>query len=69
MKVALQCKHKRGRECVESLQILTEFFDSLATLDAPVLKEEQVLHLPTSLPDSYRMVVSALEAILETVQE
>ena len=49
-------------------KILTELFDSLAAMDAPVLKEVQVLHL-TSLPDSYRMVVTALEASLETVQE
>ena len=50
-------------------KILTELFDSLAALDAPVLKEVQVLHLLTSLPDSYRMVVTALEASLETIQE
>ena len=48
-------------------KILTELLDSLAALDAPVLKEVQVLHMLTSLPDSYRMV--ALEASLETVQE
>ena len=50
-------------------KILPEFLDSLAALDALVLKEVQVLHLLTSLPDSYRMVVTALEASLETIQE
>ena len=50
-------------------KILTELFDSLAALDAPVLKEVQVLHLLASLLDSYRMVVTALEASLETIQE
>ena len=47
MKVALHC-NKRGRE------ILTELLDSLAALDASVLKEAQVLDLLTSLPVSYR---------------
>ena len=60
---------KEGESVQNHFKILPEFLDSLAALDALVLKEVQVLHLLTSLPDSYRMVVTALEASLETIQE
>ena len=46
---------------------MTEIFEALAVIDAPVSDEDKVVHLLASLPDSFNMLVTALEANSEAV--
>ena len=46
---------------------MTEIFKELAVIDAPASDEDKVVHLVASLPDSYGMLVTALEENSETV--
>ena len=41
---------------------MTEIFEALAVISDPVTEEDQVVHLLASLPDSFNMLVIALEA-------
>jgi hypothetical protein len=41
---------------------MTEVLDELSIVDEPVKEEDRVVHLLASLPDSYSMLVTALEA-------
>ena len=43
-------------------KVMIEIFDSLAAVGDTVKEEDRVVHLLASLPDSYRMLVTALEA-------
>ena len=56
------------------VKMLTEIFDELSIIGDPLDEENQVVHLLASLPESYDMLVTALEASpevpkLETVTE
>ena len=44
------------------VKMLTEIFDELSIIDGPLDEENQVVHLLVSLPESYDMLVTALEA-------
>ena len=44
------------------VQMLTEIFDELSIIGDPLDEENQVVHLLASLPESYDMLVTALEA-------
>ena len=44
------------------VKMLTEIFDELSIIDDPLDEENQVVHLLASLPESYDMLVTALEA-------
>ena len=46
---------------------MTEIFEGLAVIDDPVSEEDRVVHLLASLPDSFSMLVTALEANSEAV--
>ena len=48
--------------------MMTEIFDGLSVVGDPVLDEDRVVHLLASLPDSYNMLVTALEANAEVPQ-
>ena len=41
---------------------MTEVFEELAVIGDPVKEEDQVVHLLAILPESYSMLVTALEA-------
>ena len=41
---------------------MTKIFDSLSVIGDPVSEEDRVVHLLASLPDSYNVLVTALEA-------
>ncbi len=47
------------------VKAMTEVFDALSVIDDPVSEEDQVVHLFASLPESYSMLVTALEANAE----
>lgn len=49
----------------EHVKVMIEIFDSLAAVGDPVKEEDRVVHLLASLPDSYGMLVTALEANAE----
>ena len=53
---------KDGESVQEHIKAMTELFDALAVMDSPVSDEDKVVHLLTSLPDSFNMLVTALEA-------
>ena len=44
------------------VKMLTEIFDELSIIGDPLDEENQVVHLLASLPESYDMLVTALEA-------
>ena len=44
---------------------MTEVFDALSVVGDPVPEEDRVVHLLASLPESYSMLVTALEANAE----
>ena len=41
---------------------MTEIFEALSVIGDPVSEEDHVVHLLASLPDSFNMLVTALEA-------
>ena len=55
---------KEGESVQEHIR---KMFESLSIMDDPVSDEDRVVHLLASLPDSYGMLVTALEANSETV--
>lgn len=51
-----------GDSVQEHIKALTEIFDSLSIVGDAVPEEDRVVHLLASLPDSYDVLVTALEA-------
>ena len=58
---------KDGESVQKHIKAMTELFEALAVIDAPVSEEDKVVHLLASLPDSFGMLVTALEANSEVV--
>lgn len=58
---------KEGEPVQEHIKKMTELFEGLSVIDDPVSDEDRVVHLLASLPDSFGMLVTALEANSETV--
>jgi hypothetical protein len=56
---------KDGDSVQEHVKVMIETFDSLAAAGDPVKEEDRVVHLLASLPESYSMLVTALEANAE----
>ena len=53
---------KEGASIQKHIKSMTEIFDGLAVIDDPIQEEDRVVHLLASLPDSFNMLVTALEA-------
>ena len=51
-----------GKSVQEHIKEMTEIFNELAVIGAPLDEEDQVVHLLASLPESYDTLVTALEA-------
>ena len=67
MKLELRCRHqslrlKEGNSIQEHLKAMTEIFDGLSVAGDPVSDKDRVVHLLASLPESFNMLVTALEA-------
>ena len=67
-------KLKDGESVQEHIKSMTETFNELSVVGDPITEEDRVVHLLASLPDSYSMLVTALEACpdvpkMETVTE
>lgn len=58
---------KDGESVQEHIKKMTEIFENLSVIDDPVSDEDRVVHLLASLPDSFEMLVTALEANSETI--
>ena len=56
---------REGDSVQEHIRKLTEIFDELAVIGSPVEEEDRVVHLLASLPESYGVLVTALEASSE----
>ena len=56
---------KDGNSVQEHIKAMTEVFDSLSVVGDPIAEEDRVVHLLASLPESYNMLVTALEASVE----
>ena len=56
---------KDGDSVQDHIKTMTEVFDSLSVVGDPVSEEDRVVHLLPSLPDSYSMLVTALESNAE----
>ena len=56
---------KNGKSVQEHIKAMTEIFDGLSVIGDPISEEDRVVHLLASLPDSYNMLVTALEANVE----
>ena len=55
-------KLKEGQSVQRHVKTLTEIFDELAIVGEPLDDESKVVHVLASLPESYDMLVTALEA-------
>ena len=53
---------KEGESIQEHIKSLTEVFEALSVVGDPVSEEDRVVQLLASLPDSFNMLVTALEA-------
>ena len=53
---------KDGESIQKHIKEMTEIFESLAVIGDPVAEEDRVVQLLASLPDSFKMLVTALEA-------
>ena len=58
---------KEGESMKEHIKQMTEVFGELAVIDAAVSDEDKVVHLLASLPDSYDVLVTALESGSENI--
>ena len=56
---------KNGESVQEHTKAMTEIFDGLSVIGDSISEEDRVVHLLASLPDSYNMLVTALEANVE----
>ena len=50
-----------GESVQEHIRKLTELFEELAVIDDPMKEEDQVVNLLASLPESFNVLVTALE--------
>ena len=53
---------KEGESVQEHIRRMTELFSALAEVDAPLSEEDRVVYLLASLPESFGVLVTALEA-------
>ena len=53
---------KEGDSVQEHIKAVTEIFDGLSVIGDPISDEDRVVHLLASLPESYNVLVTALEA-------
>ena len=60
-------KLKEGGSVNEHVKTMTETFEELAVIGDPVSEEDRVVHLLASLPESFDMLVTALEAQSDNV--
>ena len=58
---------REGESVHKHIKSMTELFEGLAVIGDPVTEEDRVVHLLASLPDSFNMLVTALEANSEAV--
>ena len=53
---------KDGESVQKHIKAMTEIFDNLSVIGDPIEEEDRVVHLLASLPESFGMLVTALEA-------
>ena len=53
---------KEGDSVQNHVKVMTEIFEALAVIGDPVSEEDRVVHLLASLPESFNMLITALEA-------
>ncbi len=58
---------KSGEPVQKHVKQMTEIFEELSVIDNPISDEDKVVHLLTSLPDSFNVLVTALEANSDSV--
>ena len=58
-------KLKEGQSVQEHIKQITEMFDELSVIGDKIENEDRVVYLLASLPESYEMLVTALEANTE----
>lgn len=56
------CQLREGGKLQDHLKVMTEIFHELAVVGSPVDEEDRVVYLLASLPESYQVLVTALEA-------
>ena len=54
-----------GDSIQKHIKDMTEIFNKLTAIDDPITEEDRVVHLLASLPESYDILVTALEASVE----
>ena len=62
-------KLKEGESVNAHIKAMSEIFEALAAIGDAVSEEDRVVHLLASLPDSYNVLVTALEAQSEMCQD
>ena len=62
-KLALRRRlYQEGDSVHNHIKLMTETFDELSVIGDSLYEEDRVVHLLASLPESYDMLVTALEA-------
>ena len=56
---------KEGGSVQDHIKTMTETFNALTVIGDKITEEDRVVHLLASLPDSYCVLVTALEACAE----
>ena len=69
-KLSLRCKLyslklEEKNSVQDHIRRMTEIFDELSVVGDKISEEDRVVHLPASLPDSFSMLVTALESNAE----
>ena len=62
MTKALLVAFKKGESVQNHVKVMIEIFKSLAMIGDPVLEEDHVVHLLASLPESFNLLVTGVEA-------
>ena len=61
-----RCLHlmqlKEGQSVKDHVKVMTEIFNELAVVGDNISDEDRVVYLLASLPESYEMLVTSLEA-------
>lgn len=55
-------KLKEGNSVNRYIKAMTEIFEELSVISNSIDEEDQIIHLLVSLPDSYNVLVTVLEA-------
>ena len=64
-RILFSLRLKYGESVQKHIKAMTEIFDDLSVIEDRVSEEDRAVHLLSSLPDSYNILVTAFEAMFQ----